>query len=459
MRFAFLIIIFLLTATFAAIAQRDFSFAQALDISSSQWISAELEKSYHSYFHSEDCPPHFQPSVMPQIPDRWNFSIPSDDKSEKEWIDRMLKEDCMRFLHLKALSDYYFPKIAAALQEADLPEQYIYLPVALSALNREYISQHGRAGMWQLSYLEARRFGLVVDNTTDQRHHPESELRAAIRKLSFLHKQYDNPELVIAAWIKGVPYCNQILARAEKNSAYPWDKETSEFLRFYSVCVSALNAFLLPDFSDALTDIMARQEKIHDPVPASFKAYAAVLSIEQKDLFGRNPWLTGTGVPNISGTDLYLPSDFSEKYYALRDSLGKWDALQDSIEREKARLLAEQANNAITHKVRQGDVLGNIARKYNVGVSEIKGWNNLKRDLIYVGQELLIYTSGNKAPSESSSLSGEPGETTKYTVRSGDNLWSIARKFPGVSPEDIMDINEIDENIVPGQVLLIPQRK
>jgi len=365
----------------------------------------------------------------------------------------------MRFIHLKALSDYYFPKFEDALRKADLPRQYMYLPVALSALNREYESTTGRLGIWQLSYLEARRFGLTIHEYIDERNDPDKELAAAIQKLTFLHKQYKKPELVIVSWIKGVPYTNQIIAQTKKGDPFLWDKESTEFLSYFSVCVSVLNAFALPDFSEALGEIISQQTLIDSPVSASFRAYSALLGIEEKELSGRNPWLIADYIPKKYAGALNLPNNAVTNYRLLRDSIGRWDANQDSIQREKKKIEAAQETKSITYKVKRGDVLGNIAERFNVGLAELKKWNNLKRDLIYVGQELLIYTSGNNSHSSSSDTSAKPEKTIKYTVRAGDTLWSIARKFPGVSPDDIMDINEIDDNIVPGQALVIPQRK
>jgi membrane-bound lytic murein transglycosylase D len=119
--------------------------------------------------------------------------------------------------------------------------------------------------------------------------------------------------------------------------------------------------------------------------------------------------------------------------------------------------------------VQSGDVLGKIAGKFGVRVSQIMDWNQLRSDRIDVGQRLLIYaiTKPSNKPASSkeesrksttSSPAVSPGTNESiYTVKSGDSLWLIAQKFPGVSAENIMEWNKISTDIRPGQKLIIRQ--
>ena len=123
------------------------------------------------------------------------------------------------------------------------------------------------------------------------------------------------------------------------------------------------------------------------------------------------------------------------------------------------------------YTVRSGDVLGLIADRHNVKVSQIQAWNNLSGTRINIGQKLMIYgkKSSNKTQKQKPKNKVEPKETTKpnltfnsgkysnYTVKSGDNLWLIAKKYSGVSAQNIMDFNGIDGNLDVGQVLKIPK--
>ena len=108
----------------------------------------------------------------------------------------------------------------------------------------------------------------------------------------------------------------------------------------------------------------------------------------------------------------------------------------------------------ITYTVKSGDVLGKIAEKYKVSVSKLKQWNGLTSNTIRVGQKLIIYTNGN-APASSSSTSQT---STTYTVKSGDSFYSIAKKYPGISAQNLMDHNGMKaSDLRPGMKLKIPQ--
>ena len=98
-------------------------------------------------------------------------------------------------------------------------------------------------------------------------------------------------------------------------------------------------------------------------------------------------------------------------------------------------------------------------------------WNNLSGTRINIGQKLMIYgkKSSSKTQKPKQKNKVEPKETTKpnltfnsdeystYTVKSGDNLWLIAKKYAGVSAQNIMDFNGIDGNLDVGQKLKIPK--
>ncbi len=112
---------------------------------------------------------------------------------------------------------------------------------------------------------------------------------------------------------------------------------------------------------------------------------------------------------------------------------------------------AGNRNRKITHRVKSGESLWSLAKKYGVSVSKIKSWNKLKTDRLSIGQKLVIYTSGGKNYTES-------GKKKKvvHTVRKGETLWTIARKY-GTSTDTIIQQNNITDptKIKPGDKLNI----
>ena len=114
------------------------------------------------------------------------------------------------------------------------------------------------------------------------------------------------------------------------------------------------------------------------------------------------------------------------------------------------------SGNKITYTVKSGDVLGRIAEKHGVSLANLKSWNGLTSNNIQVGQKLVIYTKGS-APASTGSGQTAKGEST-YTVKSGDSFYSIAKNYPGVSAQNIMDHNGLKaSDLKPGMKLKIPQ--
>ena len=113
-----------------------------------------------------------------------------------------------------------------------------------------------------------------------------------------------------------------------------------------------------------------------------------------------------------------------------------------------------QSGNKITYTVKSGDVLGRIAEKHGVGLSELKKWNGLTSNNIQIGQKLVIYTKGSAPASTGSTAKGE----STYTVKSGDSFYSIAKNYPGVSAQNLMDYNGMKaSDLKPGMKLKIPK--
>ena len=117
-----------------------------------------------------------------------------------------------------------------------------------------------------------------------------------------------------------------------------------------------------------------------------------------------------------------------------------------------------------TYTVKSGDALSKIAERHNVTVAQLKQWNNLSSNNIRVGQKLIVSLSAAPA-STGSSQSGEAqtksvdpnAPYTEYVVKDGESLYIIAKKFPGVSAQNIMDFNGIGSNIKPGMKIKIPK--
>ena len=114
--------------------------------------------------------------------------------------------------------------------------------------------------------------------------------------------------------------------------------------------------------------------------------------------------------------------------------------------------------NATTYIVKSGDVLGKIAERHGCTVAQLKSWNKLTSNNIRIGQKLIVSDASSSAQ-KATAASAQSGEYTTYTIKSGDSLYSIAKNYPGISAQDIMDFNGLSSSkIKPGMIIRIPKK-
>jgi membrane-bound lytic murein transglycosylase D len=113
--------------------------------------------------------------------------------------------------------------------------------------------------------------------------------------------------------------------------------------------------------------------------------------------------------------------------------------------------------NSSTYTVKSGDVLGKIAERHGCRVAQIKAWNNLTSNNIRVGQKLIVSATAQNRSSSSAEV--QNGDYTTYTIKSGDSFYTIAKNYPGISAQDIMDFNSLaSSKIRPGMTIKIPKK-
>jgi len=123
------------------------------------------------------------------------------------------------------------------------------------------------------------------------------------------------------------------------------------------------------------------------------------------------------------------------------------------------KLVSQAAKERIRYRVRSGDFLGKIAERYGVRISQIKQWNGLRSNNLRIGQRLTIYPRKRAAVQKKNTTAATkkqsfPPGTKVHTVRSGDSLWTISRKYPGVTVDNLKKWNGISgKNLKPGTKL------
>jgi membrane-bound lytic murein transglycosylase D len=173
------------------------------------------------------------------------------------------------------------------------------------------------------------------------------------------------------------------------------------------------------------------------------------------------------------GDNLYY---IAKKFNVSIEDLKKWNKIEDgnvqmgsklalmnlnSDEKEPVVTEAKTETKIVEYVVKAGDNLGNIAKKYNASVSDLKDWNNLEDNNIKLGEKLIVskklfIVNDTKSNKKEAFANSEKEKVKLYYVKKGDSLFSIAKKHPGVTVADIKKWNGINnESLKPGMKLKI----
>lgn len=284
---------------------------------------------------------------------------------------------------------YYFPLFEEKLDAADLPLELKYLPIVESALNPQARSRVGATGLWQFMYPTGKMYGLKVNSYVDERMDPIRSTEAACRYLKKLHSLYNDWSLALAAYNAGPGNVNKAIRRSGGKTTY-WGirpylpRETRGYVPAF-IAVNYLMNFheehnIYPVESSCSwleTDTLLVDQTVR------FDQVAAYTGLEVDELVWYNPTYRKGIIPEGGGYELRLPYEKVAAYITLKDSIINYKA------DETPEIIEEP--EATVYYVRNGDVLGSIARRHGVSVRQLQSWNNLRGTLIRPGQKLYIY--------------------------------------------------------------------
>jgi membrane-bound lytic murein transglycosylase D len=172
--------------------------------------------------------------------------------------------------------------------------------------------------------------------------------------------------------------------------------------------------------------------------------------VNMEELQFLNPSYKLDIIPKIEGKTytLRLPREAIGVFTSNEEAIYAY-AKAEFDKREKPLPQLVNVDTKIRYRVRSGDYLGKIARRYGVRVSQIKRWNGLRSNNLRIGQRLTIYPRTIPAPVKPKTTpqqtKNSEGKAT-YIVKEGDSLWTIAQKFSGVSVQNLKDWNDISGN-------------
>ena len=347
-------------------------------------------------------------------------------------------------------SGAYRPFILEALAAAGLPAELSWLPLIESGFKPNALSKSRALGLWQFIPSTGYKFGLNRDMFIDERLDPEKSTHAAIAYLKELHQIFGDWTTVLAAYNCGE---GRVLREIrEQNINYLdnfWDlyerlpTETARYVPRFLATLHVLGAPEKYGLDQVVTDpplsyeiaTVARQVKLDD--------LAAKLGIPVRELQKLNPELRYQILPR--------------EEYPLRVPNGKKEDLLLRIAEVPVSTPA-QAGGFIYHRVKRGETVSTIARRYHTSAKRIAHVNRLgRRNRIVAGQMLKIPQKGTAyvAQPQPQVVAAVSRQTRTHVVQTGDSLWNIAKRY-GTTTREIQRQNNLTTTMLAvGQTLTI----
>ncbi|MFT8669589.1 MAG: LysM peptidoglycan-binding domain-containing protein, partial [Liquorilactobacillus hordei] len=165
---------------------------------------------------------------------------------------------------------------------------------------------------------------------------------------------------------------------------------------------------------------------------------------------------------NLSSNTIYIGQSLKVSNSASQSSNSSSSSSTFSSSQSSSG--TSSTSSASTYTVRSGDSLWAVANKYGISVANLKSWNNLSSNTIYIGQSLKVSNSASQSSNSSSSSSTSSssqlssGTSSTYTVKSGDSLWAVANKY-GLTVTKLKELNSLNTNtIYIGQTLKVSSK-
>ncbi len=370
------------------------------------------------------------------------------------------------------LSGYYLPIFEEILDEYDMPKELKAVAIIESALNPRATSRVNAKGMWQFMYRTALQYNLKINSYVDERLDPIASTRAAAQYLKDAYTIFGDWSLAIASYNCGAGNVNKAIKRSGGSrdfwKIYPYlPKETRGYVPSFVAALYTLNYYKEHRIEPRAIAMPAHVDTFLIHKPLHFGQISELTGIPEDEISNLNPQYINKIIPGTpDGMVLKIPFNFVSAFvdkeqdmYTYKDSLFFNQIVYNNNSNTFEAKSEVPERTSVTHTVRKGETLSKIAQKHKVKLSDLQHWNKVKNS-IRPGQKLVIYTTGpsrNHSESDSSYSSKSESSYTStkktsksngyvyYTIRKGDTLWEITRKFE-VSLNDLMKLNGFTKN-------------
>ncbi len=321
----------------------------------------------------------------------------------KQFIERYANRHRRLVANMLGLSTFYMPMIESTLDSYNMPQELKYLPIIESALNPKAVSRAGAKGLWQFMFQTGKLYGLKANNYIDERFDPLKSTHAAIKYLRDLHKFFQSWDLAIAAYNCGPGNVKKAIIRSGGKTNF-WQiyrflpRETRGYIPAFIAANYIMNYYEEHGIIPMQPTLPIATDTVHVNKNLHFSQVSELCNIELDAIRAMNPQYIRDIVPGKSETCvLRLPNETITNLLNLGDSVYKhkeeiFFPPTQLAQLEKGVKLNDGGRGAgKRHKVRNGETLSTIARKYGVSVKQIMRANGMKNTKIRAGRYINIY--------------------------------------------------------------------
>ena len=382
--------------------------------------------------------------------------------------------------YMLGMADYYFPIIEEVLDKHGLPIELKYLAVVESALNPVALSRVGACGLWQFMLPTGKQYGLTINSLVDDRRDPVKATEAACAYFKDMYAIYKDWSLVMASYNCGPGNVNKAIKRSGGKTNF-WDifpylpKETRSYVPLFIAANYVMNYYCDHNLCPSETNLPLATDTIHVNKMLHLQQVSEVLQVDLEQLRALNPQYKRDIVPGNTGDAvLKLPASDTYAFVDKEDSIYQY-RVEEFLPSYLVTINGGSTSGVatreqVTHIVLKNENIYTIANRYGVTPQEIKKWNRLSSNRLARGKRLKLYVDNGgvylsaKNAQKEKAVSASPAQKAEkkdgyiaHKVRSGESLYSIASKYPGVSAQTLKQANNLsDSKIIPGQVLKIP---
>lgn len=380
--------------------------------------------------------------ILHDMPIEWNWRV-------RKQLDYLTASTRGRFQEYLYRSGKYIDLMRQILKEKGLPEDLVYLPLIESGFNPKAYSWAHASGPWQFIASTGKKYGLNRNWWYDERRDFIKSTYAACDYLKYLYSLFGDWKLALAAYNGGEGRIGRSIRRQRTKDFWELDlrRQTEDYVPRYMAAVMVAKEPEKYGFSSHVYTPL-KFEEVEIKHCLDLKELATRLDTDIHELRELNPeLLRDVTPPGLNSYVLRIPEGKKEQF---------WSHYQD--------LSSKGVTVFAQHKVKRGETLGKIAKRYRTTVSVIAELNNMSpRKTIRTGQYLTVpVTSGGGGKStynygSSSSYTQKSGSYFIYKVRRNDNLHDLSRRY-GTNISAIRKLNGFSSRrpLYAGEKIKIP---